>query len=113
MATTGRRELLISRASVQAVILVVLAGFFVLGLLAYRTYQRAWLLQRFRPLALPRPGSRADLPAVNASVRYCWCAGRKTRNEAPPPGLSCTHARPPWSAVNCATSDRPTPVPVA
>jgi nitric oxide reductase large subunit len=34
-----RREFLISRGWVQAVLLVVLFGFFVLGLLAYRTYQ--------------------------------------------------------------------------
>ncbi len=35
----ARRELLVSRGWVQAVLLVVLFGFFVLGLLAYRTYQ--------------------------------------------------------------------------
>jgi nitric oxide reductase subunit B len=34
----GRREFLISRGWIQAVVLVVLFGFFVLGLLAYRTY---------------------------------------------------------------------------
>lgn len=36
--TPRRRELLVSRGWVQAVGLVVLFGFFVLGLLAYRTY---------------------------------------------------------------------------
>ncbi len=35
---TGRRELLVSKGWVQAVALVVLFGFFVLGLLAYRAY---------------------------------------------------------------------------
>jgi nitric oxide reductase subunit B len=35
---TGRREFLISKVWIQAVVLVVLFGFFVLGLLAYRTY---------------------------------------------------------------------------
>jgi nitric oxide reductase subunit B len=35
----GRRDLLVSRAWVQVVGLVLLFGFFVLGLLAYRTYQ--------------------------------------------------------------------------
>ena len=35
----SRRALLISKGWVQAVLLVVLFGFFVLGLLAYRTYQ--------------------------------------------------------------------------
>ncbi len=38
MATTGRREFLISKVWLQAAVLVVLVGFFVLGLLAYRTY---------------------------------------------------------------------------
>src|SRR5579884_3021313 len=33
-----RRELLVSRGWLQAVALVVLFGFFVMGLLAYRTY---------------------------------------------------------------------------
>jgi nitric oxide reductase subunit B len=36
---TGRREFLISKAWIQAAVLVVVVGFFVLGLLAYRTYQ--------------------------------------------------------------------------
>ena len=36
--TAQRRQLLISRGWVQAVLIVVLFGFFVLGLLAYRTY---------------------------------------------------------------------------
>jgi nitric oxide reductase subunit B len=38
MGSTGRREFLISKGWIQAVVLVVLFGFFVLGLLAYRTY---------------------------------------------------------------------------
>jgi nitric oxide reductase subunit B len=37
--STGRRPFLISRGWIQVVILVILCGFFVLGLLAYRTYQ--------------------------------------------------------------------------
>jgi nitric oxide reductase subunit B len=37
-AGTGRRELLVSKGWVQAVALVVLFGFFTLGLLAYRAY---------------------------------------------------------------------------
>ncbi len=36
--TTGRREFLISKGWIQAVLLVVLFGFFVLGLLTYRNY---------------------------------------------------------------------------
>ena len=39
MRASGRRELLVSKGWVQARLLVVLFGFFVLGLLAYRTYQ--------------------------------------------------------------------------
>ncbi len=39
MQTPRRRELLVSKGWVQAVALVLLFGFFVLGLLAYRTYQ--------------------------------------------------------------------------
>jgi nitric oxide reductase subunit B len=35
----GKRELLVSRTWLQVAGLVVLVGFFVLGLLAYRTYQ--------------------------------------------------------------------------
>ena len=38
MQMSQRRELLVSKGWVQAVLLVVLFGFFVLGLLAYRTY---------------------------------------------------------------------------
>jgi nitric oxide reductase subunit B len=36
---TGKRELLVSKTWLQAVALVFLIGFFILGLLAYRTYQ--------------------------------------------------------------------------
>jgi nitric oxide reductase subunit B len=39
METEPRREFLISKAWLQAAVLVVLVGFFVLGLLAYRNYQ--------------------------------------------------------------------------
>src|SRR4029453_15924490 len=35
----------------------------------------------------------------------------RTLKEAPPPGRSSTHARPPWSSAKRATSDRPTPTP--
>ena len=41
METGARREFLISKGWIQAVVLVVLFGFFVLGLLAYRTYHGA------------------------------------------------------------------------
>lgn len=38
MATNGRREYLISKTWLQAAVLVFIFGFFILGLLAYRTY---------------------------------------------------------------------------
>ena len=38
MHESQRRQLLVSKGWVQAVLLVFLFGFFVLGLLAYRTY---------------------------------------------------------------------------
>jgi nitric oxide reductase subunit B len=38
METTTKREFLLARGWIQAVILVFLFGFFVLGFLAYRTY---------------------------------------------------------------------------
>ena len=38
MASPGRRELLVSRTWIQVAVLVFLVGFFILGLLAYRTY---------------------------------------------------------------------------
>ena len=38
MEGSERRELLVSKGWVQAVALVLLFGFFVMGLLAYRTY---------------------------------------------------------------------------
>jgi nitric oxide reductase subunit B len=38
VAVTGRRQLLVSKAWIHAAVLVMLCGFFILGLLAYRTY---------------------------------------------------------------------------
>jgi nitric oxide reductase subunit B len=38
MEGSGRRPLLVSKGWIQAVVLVMLVGFFILGLLAYRTY---------------------------------------------------------------------------
>ena len=37
MQALQRRQLLVSKGWIQAVVLVVLCGFFILGLLAYRT----------------------------------------------------------------------------
>src|SRR4029078_11747716 len=53
------------------------------------------------------------LPAAAAQGAQAAMPGKSTRKEAPPPGLSSTQARPPCSAANCATSERPTPTPVA
>jgi nitric oxide reductase subunit B len=38
VASAGRRELLVSKTWIQAAVLVIVCGFFILGLLAYRTY---------------------------------------------------------------------------
>jgi len=38
VASPGRRELLVSKTWIQVAVLVFLVGFFILGLLAYRTY---------------------------------------------------------------------------
>jgi nitric oxide reductase subunit B len=38
VASAGRRELLVSKTWIQASVLVIVCGFFILGLLAYRTY---------------------------------------------------------------------------
>ena len=56
----GRRAFLISKAWIQAVVLVVLCGFFVLGLLAYRTYMAhppvpARVVDQSGTVALHRP----------------------------------------------------------
>ncbi len=61
MATGARREFLISKGWIQAAVLVVLVGFFVLGLLAYRTYQAhppvpARVVDPQRPRPLHRQG---------------------------------------------------------
>ena len=47
------------------------------------------------------------LPAAAAQAAQAAMPGKSTRKEAPPPGLSSTQARPPCSAANCATSERP------
>ena len=49
------------------------------------------------------------LPAAAAQAAQAAMPGKSTRKEAPPPGLSSTQARPPCSAANCATSERPDP----
>ena len=60
-----RRGLLVSRGWVQATILVVLFGFFVLGLLAYRTYQaKPPIPER----AVDPSGERASTPSATSSV---------------------------------------------
>ena len=61
----SRRALLISKGWVQAVLLVVLFGFFVLGLLAYRTYQA----KPPTPAAGRRPAGRAPLHRPTTSAR--------------------------------------------
>jgi nitric oxide reductase subunit B len=59
-----RRDLLVSRAWVQAVGLVLLFGFFVLGLLAYRTYQE----QPPVPSRVVDPGGREIYTAADVEA---------------------------------------------
>ncbi len=49
MEIANKRDLLVSKAWIQAVAVVVLFGFFVLGLLAYRTYSGEAISKRLRP----------------------------------------------------------------
>src|SRR6266511_2849187 len=68
------------------------------------------LEKRRRPGAPPfrhRPSCRFSTPGATQCVRR----GSETRNEAPPPGRSSTHAFPPCSAANWATRARPIPAP--
>src|SRR5262249_42634237 len=55
------------------------------------------------PEASPAPSPDPPPPVTEA--------GRTTKNVAPPPGRSSTHARPPCSSANRDTSDRPSPTP--
>ncbi len=55
----------------------------------------------------PVRGPRRSRARSSAAPR----SGRNTRNDAPPPARSSTHARPPWSSANRATSESPMPVP--
>ena len=60
-----------------------------------------------------RVSDRHDAHHHPLDDRRHYSVERKTRNEAPPPARSCTHARPPWSSANFATSARPIPTPGA
>ena len=85
MGNAGRRPLPISKAWVQVVILVILSGFFVLGLLAYRTYME-------RP---PVPGAPSTSGAACSSpARTSPRAGRS----------SCTTGS--WSTGRCSGTAR-------
>ena len=66
MEDSGRRALLVSKGWVQAVLLVVLFGFFVLGLLAYRTYE-----------AKPPMPERVVDPRAQPSTRRGLSEGQK------------------------------------
>ena len=66
----GRREFLISKGWIQAVVLVVLFGFFVLGLLAYRTY----MAQPPIPDRVLGENGRCSSPATtSARASRCSC----------------------------------------
>ena len=61
MERSQRRQLLVSKGWVQAVLLVVLFGFFVLGLLAYRTY----MAKPPTPQRVVDPQGRCSTPAAD------------------------------------------------
>ena len=70
METVGRREFLISKGWIQAVVLVVLCGFFVLGLLAYRTY----MAHPPVPARVVDPNGACSSPArTSAAASRCSC----------------------------------------
>jgi nitric oxide reductase subunit B len=64
METSGKRELLVSKGWVQAVIMVFLFGFFVMGLLAYRTYTGEPPI----PQRVVAPGGRVIFKGVDVTA---------------------------------------------
>jgi nitric oxide reductase subunit B len=71
MATPPRRSFLISSAWIQAVAIVIILGFFVLGLLAYRTYTDKPPI----PVQVTGPDGRVLFPALTLRTgRPCSCA---------------------------------------
>jgi nitric oxide reductase subunit B len=70
MESAGRRPLLISKGWVQVVILVMLSGFFVLGLLAYRTYmEKPPIPQR----TVDEQAGCCTRPSTSRRARRCSC----------------------------------------
>ena len=71
MEQAERRELLVSRTWMQAVILVILVGFFILGLLAYRQYMEHPPVPDARRR---RAAARCCSPAMTSPrARRCSC----------------------------------------
>ena len=56
-------------------------------------------------------GMRASSAGGSRGSLALGADGRNTRNDAPPPSRSCTHARPPCSSANRRTRVSPTPTP--
>ena len=70
MEGPGRRALLVSKGWVQAVALVLLFGFFVLGLLAYRTYEAKPPI----PSGSWTPGAASSTPSgTSSAASRCSC----------------------------------------
>lgn len=75
---SGKRELIVSKTWLQVAALVVVVGFFVLGLLAYRTYQSdppipdrdRVAAAAGRRLLHPRRCGPAPLPVCYVGVRH-------------------------------------------
>ena len=70
---------------------------------------------RFVRSADPRRSREAQSRSGTSEVHWASSSGSTegshTRNDAPPPSRSSTHARPPCSSANFSTSDSPTPTP--
>ena len=82
MEGSQRRQLLVSKGWIQAVVLVILCGFFILGLLAYRTYMAHPPVPAARrrcagprPLHRPRHLRRASRSSCTTAS---WSTGRRS-----------------------------------
>ena len=112
-----RRGLLVSRVWIQATLLVVLCGFFILGLLAYRTYmahppvpKRGPRFAGARPLHRPgHPEGPAGLPAqrahgVRVGVRPRRVSRARLHRRLPAPVLGSRQALLDGSRISARTA---------
>ena len=104
MQTSERRPLLVSKGWVQAVLLVVLFGFFVLGLLAYRTYMaKPPTPQRVvDPVRRRRSSRPTDIPAASRSS--CATGSWSTARSSATARISARTTRPTTCAARSDSS---------